>query len=74
VALGDYALKLEDDKWTLRTADGRPAAHAEETVMITGDEPVRFTPARAVLAGEKADGTLVEATHSDETSERSGGF
>ncbi|MSU76294.1 type I methionyl aminopeptidase [Patescibacteria group bacterium] len=74
VTLGDYALTQAPDKWTLKTADGRPGSHVEETVMITDGEPLRFTPAQAALASEKADDTLVNATHSDETSELSEGF
>jgi methionyl aminopeptidase len=30
---------LDDDGWTVRTADGSRAAHAEHTVAITGDGP-----------------------------------
>jgi methionyl aminopeptidase len=30
---------LEDDGWTVRTADGRPSAHFENTVVITDGHP-----------------------------------
>ncbi|HEU5108966.1 MAG TPA: M24 family metallopeptidase, partial [Micromonosporaceae bacterium] len=33
----------DDDGWTLRTADGSRAAHAEHTVAITDDGPVLLT-------------------------------
>jgi methionyl aminopeptidase len=33
--LGDWHLKVDDDKWTIRTADGSLAAHFEHTILIT---------------------------------------
>jgi methionyl aminopeptidase len=33
--LGTYAVTLDDDNWTVRTADGSSAAHFEHTVLIT---------------------------------------
>jgi methionyl aminopeptidase len=29
---------LDDDGWTVRTADGKPSAHFEHTVLVTADE------------------------------------
>ena len=34
---------LDSDGWTIRTADGSQAAHAEHTVAVTGDGPVILT-------------------------------
>jgi methionyl aminopeptidase len=34
---------LDDDGWTVRTADGSRAAHAEHTVAVTSDGPVILT-------------------------------
>jgi methionyl aminopeptidase len=34
---------LDDDGWTIRTADGSRAAHSEHTVAITADGPVILT-------------------------------
>ena len=34
---------LDDDGWTIRTADGSRAAHAEHTVAVTEDGPVILT-------------------------------
>jgi methionyl aminopeptidase len=38
VNAGTFVVRLEDDGWTVRTADGRPSAHAEHTVAITQGE------------------------------------
>lgn len=37
VNAGTYRVRLDDDGWTVRTADGRPSAHFEHTVLITAD-------------------------------------
>lgn len=34
-ALGGYSVIMDPDGWTIRTADGTPAAHFEHTVLIT---------------------------------------
>ncbi len=33
--LGTHAVTLDDDQWTIRTADGSVAAHFENTILIT---------------------------------------
>jgi methionyl aminopeptidase len=33
--LGDYAVKMDGDGWTIRTVDGSLAAHFEHTILIT---------------------------------------
>ncbi|MEX1177302.1 MAG: type I methionyl aminopeptidase [Nitriliruptor sp.] len=40
---GDDAFTLDDDGWTVRTADGSRAAHAEHTIAITDDGPRTLT-------------------------------
>lgn len=35
--LGTKEVYLEDDDWTIRTLDGKPSAHYENTVLITKD-------------------------------------
>ncbi len=35
ITLGDYRIKIDRDGWTCRTRDGSPAAHYENTVIIT---------------------------------------
>jgi methionyl aminopeptidase len=37
VNAGTYRVRLDDDGWTVRTADGRPSAHFEHTVLITAN-------------------------------------
>ena len=35
--LGTPNIFLEDDDWTIITADGKPSAHFEHTVLVTKD-------------------------------------
>ncbi len=35
LTLGGFEVTLDDDGWTVRTQDGRPAAHFEHTVAVT---------------------------------------
>ena len=35
ITLGDYHIRIDSDGWTCRTIDGSPAAHYENTVVIT---------------------------------------
>ena len=37
ITLGDRAIGIENDGWTVRTLDGKPAAHFEHTVAIGSD-------------------------------------
>ncbi len=43
ICQGDYAYYVEDDDWTVRTCDGKLAAHYENTVLVTNGEPVLLT-------------------------------
>ena len=43
VNLGAAAVRLLEDGWTVRTADGMPSAHFEHTVLITREEPEILT-------------------------------
>jgi len=45
IAAGSGRVMISDDGWTIRTADRRPSAHFEQTVMITSGEPVILTAA-----------------------------
>jgi methionyl aminopeptidase len=45
IAGGDDDIYLDEDGWTIRTADGSRAAHAEHTIAITDDGPVILTTA-----------------------------
>jgi methionyl aminopeptidase len=38
VNAGTFVVHLDEDGWTVRTADGRPSAHFEHTVAITQGE------------------------------------
>ena len=37
IAAGTHRVKVLEDGWTAVTADGKPAAHYENTVLITED-------------------------------------
>ena len=43
INFGTSDVRLLDDGWTVRTADGMPSAHFEHTVLITKDEPEILT-------------------------------
>ena len=43
VCQGTYEVKVLKDNWTTVTADGRLAAHYENTVLITDGEPEILT-------------------------------
>jgi methionyl aminopeptidase len=43
IAGGRDGIYLDEDGWTIRTADGSRAAHAEHTIAVTADGPVILT-------------------------------
>jgi len=43
INMGTSEVRLLNDGWTVRTADGMPSAHFEHTVLITKDEPEILT-------------------------------
>ena len=43
ITVGSYKVCIGDDKWTVKTVDGSRAAHVEDTVLITNDEPKVLT-------------------------------
>jgi methionyl aminopeptidase len=45
IAAGSGRSVLAKDGWTVRTADGRPSAHYEHTLVITKGEPILLTSA-----------------------------
>lgn len=45
ICQGDYHVKVLDDGWTTVTADGKLAAHYENTIAITEKGPVILTAA-----------------------------
>jgi methionyl aminopeptidase len=45
IAAGSGRSFLSDDGWTVRTADRRPSAHYEHTLVITKGEPILLTAA-----------------------------
>lgn len=45
INLGTYKVKVLDDGWTVKTADGKPSAHFEHTIAITSNGPVVMTQA-----------------------------
>jgi methionyl aminopeptidase len=53
ITQGTYDVVLEDDGWTVVTADGKLAAHFEHTVALTDDGP-RILTLRDILEHEDA--------------------
>lgn len=45
IAAGSGRVVLAKDGWTVRTADGKPSAHYEQTLVITKREPMLLTAA-----------------------------
>ncbi len=43
INLGGPEIKMLDDNWTAVTLDGKPSAHFEHTVLVTGNEPEILT-------------------------------
>lgn len=43
ITMGTYRIYVDEDEWTIHTADGKPAAHYENTIAITEDGPVLLT-------------------------------
>ncbi len=41
--MGGKSVIFDDDEWTFRTADGKPSAHFEHTILITPGEPEILT-------------------------------
>ena len=37
---GDFRVKVMDDGWTAVTCDGKPSAHFEHTIAVTGKDPL----------------------------------
>lgn len=56
VAVGRWQIRVLSDQWTVVTADGRPSAHFEHTVLVTGGEPEILT-----LTGDGRDPWLSAA-------------
>ncbi len=48
VTVGDYHVNWLDDGWTVVTADGLAAAHYENTILITENEPVILSRAEGL--------------------------
>jgi methionyl aminopeptidase len=43
VNAGEYKVKTKEDGWTVVTADGKPSAHFEHTIVVTKDKPIVLT-------------------------------
>ena len=43
VNVGSYDVYVMPDRWTVKTVDGKRAAHYENTVLITDGEPEILT-------------------------------
>ncbi len=43
VNAGTYKVEVDEDGWTVRTADGKPSAHFEHTIVVRSGEPEILT-------------------------------
>jgi methionyl aminopeptidase len=43
INLGAEGVRILDDRWTVVTADGKPSAHFEHTILVTENEPEVLT-------------------------------
>lgn len=50
ITMGDHAVYVDHDGWTVKTADRSLAAHVEDTVVVTKNGPKVLTRADSVLA------------------------
>ena len=55
---GGPEVVLEDDGWSITTADGSLSAHFEHTVAITGDGPLILTASERLAEGRSARSVL----------------
>jgi methionyl aminopeptidase len=53
VNIGGSAVKVLNDNWTVITADGKPSAHFEHTVLVTKGEPEILTWREKVLSRQE---------------------
>ncbi len=56
--LGSKNVKIDPNGWECRTRDGKPSAHYEHTVVITGEEPRQLTTFKYVEEVLKAKGAF----------------
>jgi methionyl aminopeptidase len=49
ITAGSADITVDDDRWSVRTADGSLSAHFEHTVAITASGPRILTPVAASL-------------------------
>ena len=50
INMGTWKCRVQDDQWTVVTADGLPSAHFEDTIIVTKDEPFILTRDEGKLA------------------------
>ena len=55
ITMGNRAIGLDQDRWTIRTLDGKPAAHFEHTIAIRKGKAEILS---SFEEAEKVEGTL----------------
>jgi methionyl aminopeptidase len=43
VNAGTFDVEVDEDGWTVRTADGKPSAHFEHTIVVRDGDPEILT-------------------------------
>lgn len=56
VTMGRRTVRQERDGWTIRTADGKPAAHYEHTVALIDGKPVELTTFDYIIDSQRITG------------------
>ena len=58
INMGKKDVYYDTDGWTVRTKDGKPAAHYEHTVCVQKNKPDILSSFTAIEANEKANPEL----------------
>jgi methionyl aminopeptidase len=58
INMGTKDVFCEDDDWTIRTADGKPAAHYEHSVVVRSQKADILSSFIEIEAAEKANTNL----------------
>jgi methionyl aminopeptidase len=57
VNAGTFKVEVDNDGWTVRTADGKPSAHFEHTIVVREGEPEILTRQESIIGVNGETGT-----------------
>lgn len=61
INMGTRQVRYDDDGWTVRTKDGKPAAHYEHTICVKKDKADILSSFKGIEANEKANADLTSS-------------